>query len=425
MSMKKTIPLLLLVAMFVSACAAPVVKPAPTSEALPTVTPLGAAPFVSQVAPPLPTLETPSLPSPLPTPAESPLSTPTVESAPSAPPVVGTPRPTLSAESIGEPRTLVVLTHESFALSDAVLQQFEQENKARVQFIKQGDAGQALTRAILTKDNPEADVLFGVDNTFMSRALEAGILEPYRSGRLFFIPRDYQLDPTFQLSPIDYGDVCLNVDKAYFAQKKLQPPQSLADLIKPEYKDLLVVENPAGSSPGLAFMLATVSAFGENRWLDYWADLKKNGVKVVEDWSTAYYTEFSGSSGKGPRPIVVSYASSPPAEVIFADPPIAEAPTAALTAPKTCFRQIEFAGILKGTPNRDLAEKWIDFMLNGAYQADLPLNQFVYPVNPQVKLPEVFTKWSSVAQQPANLSPDAIAANRDRWIEEWTNEVLR
>ncbi len=292
-------------------------------------------------------------------------------------------------------------------------------------FIKQGDAGQALSRAILTKDNPEADVIFGVDNTFMGRALNADILEMYLPIGLRSLPQEFQLIATPQLIPIDYGDVCLNYDKAYFAQKKLAPPQTLADLTKPEYKDLLVTENPAGSSPGLAFMLATVSALGEDKWLDYWADLKKNGVKVVEDWNTAYYTEFSGSSGKGPRPIVVSYASSPPAEVIFADPPIDQAPTAAITDPKTCFRQIEFAGILKGTKNRDLAEKWIDFMLSVPYQEDLPLNQFVYPINPQAKLPEAFVKWSATAQEPANLAPDAIAKNRERWIEEWTNKVLR
>jgi thiamine transport system substrate-binding protein len=416
MSMKKAVLFLLLVALGVSACATQVKEPTPTPDARPTVTPLGAAPSAAEATP---SGVTPAGGSPSAGP-NSPLPTPVLES-PLATPVFVSP---LAAPG-GEARTLTVLAHESFALSDAVLQRFEQENNATVRFIRQGDAGQALTRAILTKDNPEADVIFGVDNTFMGRALEAGILEPYRSGRLLFIPREYQLDSTFQLLPIDYGDVCLNYDKAYFAQKKLQPPQTLADLTKPEYKDMLVVENPAGSSPGLAFMLATVSAFGEDRWLGFWADLKKNGVKVVEDWNTAYYTEFSGSSGKGPRPIVVSYASSPPAEVVFADPPLDQAPTAAITGPKTCFRQIEFAGILKGTQNRDLAEKWIDFMLDVPYQEDLPLNQFVYPVNPQAKLPEAFTKWTTVAQEPANLAPDAISANRDRWVEEWTTEVLR
>jgi len=323
------------------------------------------------------------------------------------------------------PRTLTVLTHESFVLSDDVLETFESANNATVQFLKLPDAGQALNRAILTKDDPEADVLFGVDNTFMSRALDEGILEPYRSPSLAGIPAGFLLDPGYRLTPIDFGDVCLNYDKAYFAERNLPPPQTLADLARPEYKDLLVVENPASSSPGLAFMLATVARIGEENWLGFWADLETNGVKVVEDWTTAYYTEFSGSSGKGPRPIVVSYASSPPAEVFFAESPLEDAPTAAVTAPQTCFRQIEFAGILKGAKNRDLAEKWIDFMLSERYQEDLPLNQFVYPVNPQAALPEVFVEYSQIAQEPANLPPEAIAANRDRWIEEWTATVLR
>ena len=333
-------------------------------------------------------------------------------------------QPTPSPAPSG-PRRLTVLTHESFVLSEDVLRQFESANNATLQFIKQPDAGQALTRAILTKDNPEADVLFGVDNTFMSRALDAGILDAYAPPGLAETPAEFKLDSSSRLTPIDFGDVCLNYDKSYFAAKNLPPPQSLADLVKPDYKDLLVVENPAGSSPGLAFMLASVSVFGEAGWLDYWRQLKDNGVKVVEDWSAAYYTEFSASSGKGPRPIVVSYASSPPAEVVYADPPIDEPPTAAVTGPGACFRQVEFAGILTGTKNRDLAEKWIDFMLSVPYQEDVPLNQFVYPVNPQAKLPEVFVKHSKIAEQPAVLPPEAIAANRDRWIEQWTETVLK
>ena len=361
------------------------------------------------------------------TPTTTATLTPTQAPAPTATPATSAlPTPPISPVTApGEARTLTLLTHESFAISDSVLQQFEAANNVKVQIIKQGDAGQALNRAILTKDTPEADVLFGVDNTLMSRALEAGILETYKPAALSSIPAEFQLDPSGQLISIDFGDVCLNIDKAYFAQKNLALPQSLKDLTDAKYKDLLVVENPAASSPGLAFMLATVAAFGENGWLDYWAALKQNGVKVVEDWNTAYYTEFSGSSGKGPRPIVVSYASSPPAEVVFANPPIDQPPTESIVAPQTCFRQIEFAGIVKGTQQRDLAEKWLDFMLSVTYQEDLPLNQFVYPVNPQAKLPEVFAKWSKIAEQPANLAPDAIAKNRDKWIEDWTNTVLK
>lgn len=322
-------------------------------------------------------------------------------------------------------RTLTLLTHDSFALSEDVVAEFESTNNVTVNFLKVGDAGQALTRAILTKDDPEADVLFGVDNTFFSRALDADIFEVYMSPALSGIPDEFKLDPASRLTPIDFGDVCLNYDIAYFADNNIAPPRSLADLTRPDYKDLLVVQNAAGSSPGLAFMLATVAEFGEEGWLDYWRQLKDNGVKVVEDWNTAYFTEFSASSGAGPRPIVVSYASSPPAEVIFADPPIDTPPTASVVARGTCFRQIEFAGILKGTSNRDMAEKWIDFMLSVRYQSDIPLNQFVYPVNPQATLPDVFVQHSKIAEQPGYLAPEAIAAARDRWIEEWTETVLR
>ena len=323
------------------------------------------------------------------------------------------------------PRTLTILTHEAFAISDDVLKKFESDNNVTIKFIKEADAGPALNRAILTKDNPEADVIFGVDNTLMGRALDAGILDPYQPATLSQISTTYQLDPSGQLTPIDYGDVCLNYDKNYFTQKKLALPQTLIDLTKPEYKNLLVVENPAGSSPGLAFMLASIKVFGEDGWLKFWQQLKANGVKIDEDWNTAYYTDFSGSSGKGPRPIVVSYASSPPAEVVFANPPVDQPPVGAITSPQTCFRQIEFAGILKGSKNRDLAVKWIDFMLGLDYQQDIPLQQFVYPVNPNAKLPEVFVKWSVIADQPANLAPDAIAKDRDRWIQQWTDTVLK
>jgi thiamine transport system substrate-binding protein len=381
--MKKSLLLtLLILAMIASACAQTVT---------PTSIPTG-APLVSV----------------LPTPPSSPLALPE------------SPLPIPSAA-----RTLTVLTHEAFALSDDVLKKFETDNHVTVNFIKEADAGPALNRAILTKDNPEADVIFGIDNTLMGRALDAGILDPYKPAALAALSIEFQLDPSGQLTPIDYGDVCLNYDKNYFAQKKLSPPQALIDLTQPKYKNLLVVENPAGSSTGLAFMLATVSAFGENGWLNFWQQLKANGVKVDEDWNTAYYTDFSGSSGKGPRPIVVSYASSPPAEVVFANPPIDQPPVGAITSPQTCFRQIEFAGILKGTKNRDLAEKWIDFMLGLDYQQDIPLQQFVYPVNPQAKLPDVFVKWSVIAAQPANLAPDIIAKNRDRWVQAWTDVVLK
>jgi thiamine transport system substrate-binding protein len=333
--------------------------------------------------------------------------------------------PSAGGTATAGPAVLNVLTHDSFSVSQPVITQFEQQNNVKVHFIKSGDAGAALNRAILTKDNPQGDVFYGVDNTFLSRALDAGIYEPYNAPELASIPAEFKLDPQNRALPVDYGDVCLNYDRAYFQGHSLPVPQSLQDLTKPEYKGLLVVENPATSSPGLAFLLATIAQFGEQGYLDYWRTLRANGLVVVNDWETAYYTNFSGSSGHGAQPLVVSYASSPVAEVVFAPTPPAEPPTAAITAPGTCFRQIEFVGILKGTAKRALAEKFVSFMLGKTFQEDMPLQMFVFPVNPQAQLPEPFQRFAQIPQNPARLDYQAIAAGRDAWIQAWQQAVLQ
>jgi thiamine transport system substrate-binding protein len=323
-----------------------------------------------------------------------------------------------------QPQTLTILTHDSFSVSEQVLKSFEEANNAMINFLPSGDAGAVLNKAILTKEAPLADLLFGVDNTFLSRALEEDIFEPYESPALNDIPAAFKLDSSHRALPVDYGDVCINYDKTHFGDSKLAVPQSLEDLTKPEYAGLLVVENPATSSTGLAFLLATVAHFGDS-FTEYWQALKDNGVVVVDGWETAYYTNFSGSSGRGPQPMVVSYATSPAAEVVFADPPIDEPPTASVLGPDTCFRQIEFVGILKGTRQRALAEKFVDFMLGNQFQEDVPLQMFVYPVHPNAALPEVFTKFAQMPEQPAVLAPEVIAANRDAWIQAWTDVVLK
>ncbi len=323
-----------------------------------------------------------------------------------------------------EPQTLTIMTHDSFAISEDVVKSFEDANNAKVVFLQSGDAGAMLNKAILTKDAPLADVLFGVDNTFLSRALEADIFEAYDSFTLQEIPGEFRFDSSNRAWPVDYGDVCINYDKSYFAENDLPVPQSLEELIKPEYMGLLVVENPATSSTGLAFLVATITHYGD-AFTDYWRALKENDVVVVDGWETAYYTNFSGSSGHGPQPMVVSYATSPAAEVLFAETPLDDAPTASIIGPDTCFRQIEFVGILKGTEQRALAEKFVDFMLGKQFQEDMPLQMFVYPVNPNATLPDEFTKYAQIPSQPAVSSPDEIASNRDQWIQAWTDVVLK
>ena len=330
---------------------------------------------------------------------------------------------TTAAPTSSAPAELTVMTHDSFAVSEGVIQAFQDRYNVNVRFLKSGDAGTALNKAILSKNNPLADVFYGLDNTFLSRALQEGIFEAYVSPVLTDIPDQFKLDPENRALPVDYGDVCVNYDKAYFSEHNLATPNVLEDLSRPEYHNLLVVENPATSSPGLAFLLATISHFGEDRYLSYWQSLVDNGVLVVNDWETAYNQEFSRAGGS--RPLVVSYGSSPPFEMIFSDKPLSEPPTGAMVGDGSCFRQIEFVGILSGTTHRDLAEKWIDFMLSMTFQEDIPLQMYVFPVNPAAKLDETFVKYLQEPTNPASLPPDLIATNREKWIQAWTEMVLR
>ena len=354
--------------------------------------------------------------------ATAPAAAPTDAAAPTGE-TEPNPQPTEPASA--GPATLNVMTHDSFAVTEDIIRQFEQENNVTLNFIKSGDAGSALNRAILSKGAPLADVFYGVDNTFLSRALQEEVFDPYASALLADIPDAFELDAEHRALPVDYGDVCINYDKAYFAEKNLAVPGSLADLNRPEYKDLLVVENPATSSPGLAFLLMSIDQFGEDGYLQYWEELRANGVVVANDWEAAYYTNFSGSSGRGPQPMVVSYSSSPVAEVVFAERPLDESPTASIVAPGTCYRQIEFVGILKGTQQRALAEKFVDFLLSVPFQEDMPLQMFVYPVNQNAALPESYQKFAQAAEQPVTMDPAQIAENREKWIQEWDEVVLR
>ncbi|MEV5388285.1 thiamine ABC transporter substrate-binding protein [Streptomyces sp. NPDC052721] len=325
-------------------------------------------------------------------------------------------------------KTVTLVSHNSWAVSKKVLKDFEKQSGYKVRVLEDGDAGQAVNKAILTKDNPQGDVFFGVDNTLLSRALDNGLFQPYTAKGLDKVGAAYQLDKDkHRVTPIDYGDICVNYDKAYFSEHRLTPPQSFADLAKPQYKNLLVTENAATSSPGLGFLLGSAAQFGDGGWQDYWKKLKANGVKVVDGWDQAYYEEFSGSSqGKkagGDRPLVVSYASSPPAEVIYAKKRPATAPTGVATG--TCFRQTEFAGLLSNAKNPKGAKAFIDFLVSKEFQEDMPLNMFVYPVLQGAEVPAEFTEYGPAAKDPETMAPGKIAANRDQWVKSWTSLVLK
>jgi thiamine transport system substrate-binding protein len=322
------------------------------------------------------------------------------------------------------PAAITLVTYESWAQPlDEVLAEFTAETGVAVKVVLAGDTGTMVQKAVLTAGKPEGDVMFGVDNTFLSKVVDAKVFDPYSAKGLGDVPKQLTaLVPAGEATPVDFGDVCINVDTAWFDEHQLAPPADFAALADPAYKDLLVVEDPSASSPGLAFLLATIVKYGEDGWVDYWKQLRANGVQVVDTWTDAYYGAFSGG-GDGSRPIVVSYASSPPAEVVFADPPIDKATTASVDS--TCFRQVEFAGVLRGTAHTDEARQLVDFLLSSRFQSELPLNLFVYPANSTVALPKVFTDNTTLPAAPATMDPATIAANRQAWLDTWTDAVVR
>jgi thiamine transport system substrate-binding protein len=301
---------------------------------------------------------------------------------------------------------------------------FKRETGVTVKVLRAGDAWVALNEAILTKDNPVADAFFGVDNTFLGRALDEDLFEPYRAEGLDAVNDVFVLDEANRVTPIDYGDVCLNYDIEWFAgggAGRPPPPTSLDDLAEPAYEGLTVVEDPSQSSPGLAFLLATIAEYGEDGWGDYWERLRDNRVRVDDGWEQAYNSSFSVNGGD--RPIVVSYASSPPADVLFADPPKERPGIGAVLT--SCFRQVEFAGVLQNAKNPTQANRLIDFMLSEQFQRDVPTSMFVYPVREGTPLPRVFRRFGRPAPEPYELDADDIAENREEWIEAWADTMGR
>lgn len=334
----------------------------------------------------------------------------------------GTTQPGPTTTIADAPGALRLVTHDSFAVSDSVLQEFEARTGIKVEIVQDGDAVEMVNKAILTKDDPQGDVLFGIDSNTLTKAFDADLFEPYSSPGLSTVDASYQVDPEHRVTPADHGDVCLNYDKAWFADKGVEPPASMDDLTSKDYEGTLVTENPATSTPGLAFLLATVAKYGADGWQGYWKDLRANEVSVVDGWEAAYYTSFSGSSGKGDKPIVVSYATSPPAEVLELDPPPADAPTGVIE--DSCFRQIEFAGVLTGSKRPAAAQAFIDFLLSDAFQEDVPPNMYVLPVSSTATVPDTFAKYSADPADPLSLPSDEIGANSSDWVDAWTRTVL-
>jgi thiamine transport system substrate-binding protein len=318
-------------------------------------------------------------------------------------------------------KTVTIATHDSWAMSKEVMAQFKAQTGITVKIAPHGDAGELTNKLVLTKDHPLADGVFGIDNTFATRAVDEGVLASYTPADLPSSAHDFALegDGHDDLTPIDYGDVCVNIDDTWFTKHHLASPKTFADLADPAYKDLLVTPGATSSSPGLAFLAATIGFYGDG-WKDYWSSLVDNGVKIDAGWEDAYTVDFTAGGGHGDRPIVVSYSSSPP----FTIPKGASRPTTSALL-DTCFRQVEYAGVLKGAANPKGAQEFIDFMLGKEFQAALPENMYVYPVDTSVALPADWAKWAPTSPHPVEVSAADITAHRTEWLRDWRDLTSR
>jgi thiamine transport system substrate-binding protein len=298
-------------------------------------------------------------------------------------------------------KTLVVATHDSWAMSKPVMAEFTKQTGISVKVQPQGDAGELTNRLVLTKDQPTADGFYGIDNTFSSRAVGAGI-----------VAKD-------ALTPIDSSDVCVNIDDTWFAKRKLAPPKTLDDLTKPAYKGLFVTPGATTSSPGLAFLLTTIAAKSAG-WQDYWKALVANDTKIDAGWSDAWDVDYTAGGGHGTRPIVLSYSSSPPDTV----PKGGTVPTTSALL-DTCFRQVEYAGVLTGSEHAGNMRKFIAYMRGKDFQAALPDNMYVYPIDKGVALPAGWDQFAPISPKPYAVDPAVVTRNRSTWLREWRDITSR
>lgn len=314
---------------------------------------------------------------------------------------------------------VILVTHESFTLPDEVVEKFEAETGYELVTRAAGDAGELSSKLALTAENPTGDAVFGVDNTFASRVVDAGALAPHEAELPAGAEKFALSDGADVLAPIDVSHVCVNVDTTWFEEKELTPPATLDDLTDARYEDLTVLPGASTSSPGMAFLLTTIAAKGDG-WKSWWTALLDNGAKVVNGWSDAYYTDFTAASENGKRPIVLSYDSSPAFTV---DEKTGESSTAALL--DTCFRQVEYAGVLEGAKNPEGARALVQFLLGLDVQNALPTSMYVSPVADEAEVPAEWSQHATPPTDPWEVSPAEIAANRDAWLKEWTEVVTR
>jgi thiamine transport system substrate-binding protein len=307
---------------------------------------------------------------------------------------------------------IVVYAYDSF-FSDwgpgpIIIPKFEELTGYKVRAISLGDAQEVLNRAILEKDNPKADVIIGIDNNMLSKALKAEVLSSYQSHNLDKIDESLIFDKTYNVSPYDYGFFSI----IYDTEKIDTPPSSMEELLSPNFEDKIILMDPRTSSPGLGFLLWTIDIYGDN-FTGYWEKLLSNVLTITDGWSSGY-----GLFTSGEAPMVLSYTTSPAYHVEYEDTNRYQA----VIFEEGNYIQIEGAGIIKNCPNRKGAETFIDFLLSEGFQKEVALTNWMFPVNTSLPLPESFD-YALKPEKSLQIDYMEIEDNLSSWIDEWLKVV--
>ncbi len=315
-------------------------------------------------------------------------------------------------EAAQEAQTLVVYATDSF-LSEwgpapQVFPKFEEKYGIKIESRQVGSAGEIVNLVIMDKGKQSADIIIGADNNLLSTLLDNDVLAPYKPAGIEKVKDELLFDKTYHLIPYDYSFFAL----VYDSNKIKNPPKSLDDLLKPEYKKSLIIMDPRTSSPGLGFLMWTVKCKGEG-YKDYWKKLMPNILTVSESWSSGY-----GLFTNGEAPMVTSYTTSPAYHVEYDK--IENIKTVLFDEGN--YMQTEGAGILKNAPHMDAAKKFMDFILSEDFQKEIPLTNWMYPVT-DIPMPASY-KSAPVSDKPLLLEPKEISKNMDSWLNGWLESTL-
>jgi len=325
---------------------------------------------------------------------------------------------------------LDILTYDASGLSDELLSDFTATTGYEINLIKTGDVGSILNIMAQTKDAPQADLMLGLDNTFLAQAIQMGLLQSHMSNHGELLDSVKISYSGGLATPFDHGYVCLNYDSAVVDGVNMSVPTSLWNLTEEEWKGKVAIPSPLSSSPGRAFLTATVDYFANDvdngtDYTDWWYEMEGNDLIITSGWSEAYETHYSGGYGPwtdghiGDANIVVSYCHSPGVEAFFGGN---YTNSVALNLPRASFHQVEYTGIIAGAGDAQAAAAFIDYLLSEEVNANMPTQNSMYSVLKGQDLPETdgYRHHALIPEQPAEVTPTEIAEGLEDWLVEWS-----